>query len=108
MVLESLRQVMRILQENPRIEVTAHRHPEYIGQIRRVTFSKQCSFYSVVEGQPNHEVSRRNHGKGSCLWLFNRRHVKFEGDICKVYDIRENLTDDHLVMAFRILEDAAQ
>lgn len=107
MMIESYRQIMRILQENPKIEVTAHRHPEYVGQIRRVTLSTRDSFYSVVEGQPDHEVSRRNHGKGSSLWLCNRQHVKFEGEICKVYDSRENLTDDHLVMAFRILEDAA-
>ena len=105
MVLESHRQIMRILQENPRIEVTAHRRPEYVGQIRRVTLSNRDTFYSVVEGQPDHEVSRRHHGRGSSLWLCNRQHIIIEGDVCKVYDCRKQLTEDHLVMAFRILDN---
>ena len=106
MVIESYRQIMRILRENPRIQVTAHRRPEYVGQIRRVTLSNRDSFYSVVEGQPEHEVSRRHHGKGSNLWLCNRQHIKLERDVCKVYDTRDPLTEDHLIMAFRVLEDA--
>lgn len=105
MLLESRRQIMRILRENPRIEVVAHRRPEYVGQIRRVTMSGNTSFYSVVEGHPEHEVSRRNHGNGSCLWVCNRQHIKLEGEVCKVYDSRELLSEDHLVMAFRFLDD---
>ena len=54
MVLESHRQIMRILQENPKIEVTAHRRPEYVGQIRRVTLSNRDTFYSVVDGHPEY------------------------------------------------------
>ena len=105
MVIESHRQIMRIMQENPRIEVTAHRRPEYVGQIRRVTLSSRDAFYSVVEGHPAHEVIRRHHGKGSSLWVCNRKHIKIEGDICKVYYKRKNMTDDHLVMAFRFWEE---
>lgn len=30
MQLESRRQILRIMQENPKIEITAHRHPEFI------------------------------------------------------------------------------
>ena len=104
MVIESHRQIVRILQENPRIEVVAHRRKQYIGQIRRVTLSTHDCFYSVVDGHPEHEVSRRHHGKGSCLWVCNRQHIRLEGEVCKVYDNRDNPTDDHLVMAFRFLE----
>ena len=105
MLLESHRQIIRILRENPRIEVVAHRRPEYVGQIRWVTMSGNTRFYSVVDGHPEHEVSRRNHGNGSCLWVCNRQHIKLEGEVCKVYDSRERLSEDHLVMAFRFLDD---
>ena len=105
MILENHKQIMQILRENPRIEVIAHRRPQYVGQIRRVTQSSRDSFYSVVGGHPEHEVSRRHHGRGSCLWVCNRQHIKLEDDVCKVYDFRGNLTDDHLVMAFRILDN---
>ena len=103
MQLESYRQVMILLREYPRIKITAHRHPEYVGQIRRVTLPSRYGFYSVVENQPEHEISRRHHGRGSKLWMAGAYHMRFQGDICEVHDSRDCYDAGKLIMAFQIL-----
>ena len=105
MQLESRRQILRIMQENPKIEITAHRHPEYVGKIRRITISNSEGFYSVVEGQPEHELSRRNRGKGSYTGMWSSKHLALNNDICTVFNHSKKPEEKELFLAFRIIED---
>ena len=105
MQLESYRQVMILLREFPRIKITAHRHPEYVGQIRRVTLPNRYGFYSVVENQPEHEISRRHHGRGSKLWMVGAYHMRFHDDICEVHESWKNYEVGNLIMAFQVLDN---
>ena len=105
MQLESRRQILRIMQENPKIEITAHRHPEYVGQLRRITMSNSDGFYSVIDGQLEHEVSRRHRGKGSYTYIGNSRFSKLDGDICTVYRRTREPEGKELLLAFRIIDD---
>ena len=105
MQLESRRQILRIMQENPKIEITAHRYPGYVGQLRRVTLSDKEGFYSVVDGQPEHELSRRHRGKGSYTYIGNRRFLKLDGDICTVYSRTREPEGKELLLSFRIIDN---
>ena len=105
MQLESRRQILRIMQENPKIEITAHRHPEYVGQLRRITISDKEGFYSVIDGQPEHELSRRNRGKGSYTGMWSTRHLLLKGDTCTVFNHRKKPEEKELLLAFRIIDD---
>ena len=105
MQFESRRQILRIMQENPKIEITAHRHPEYVGQVRRITMSNSEGFYSVIDGQPEHEVSRRNRGKGSYTGIWSSKHLSLKNDICTVFNHSKKPEEKELFLAFRIIED---
>ena len=105
MQLESRRQILRIMQENPKIEITALRYPGYVGQIRCVTMSDKEGFYSAVDGQPEHELSRRHRGKGSYTYIGNSRYLKLDGDNCTVYSRTRDPEGKELLLAFRINDD---
>ena len=108
MYISTYRELLYILREYPRIEVVAHRNPAHVGEIRRVTIVQEASFYSVIEGQPEHPVSRRNRGKGSDTWLGNPSCVSFQGDVCTVkniHDVRMREQNPANYMTFRVLED---
>ena len=97
MVLESFRQMRSVLKELPRIEILAHRTPEHIGEIRRVTKVEEASFYSVIDGNPEHRVSKRNRGKGS--------DTKYDGAVCTVLNRRDDSKTQPVFMSFRIMEE---
>ena len=105
MRVNNFREVHSVLKELPRIEVLEHRNPVHNGEIRRVTLVQQCSFYSVIDGDPEHWVSRKNRGKGSDTWLGNSSCVEAEGDICLVKNVLERKNHDSVFMKFRIMED---
>ena len=108
MVLQSFRQLRIVLKERPRIEILAHQDPEHIGEIRRVTLVQEASFYSVIDGQPEHPVSRKNYGKGADTWLCCPSCVSVQGDVCTVKNIHkvaERKDDPADYITFRILED---
>jgi|GEM_PF-7031833 len=99
---------MCILREYPRIEIVAHRTPTHIGEIRRVTIVQEVSFYSMIDDQPEHPVSRRNNGKGADTWLCHTSCVSFKGDVCTVkniHDMRARKQNPEDFIAFRVLED---
>lgn len=108
MRITTYRQLMCILRERPRIEVVSHQTPAHIGEIRRVTIVQEASFYSVIDGQPEHPVSRRNYGKGADTWLCHTSCVSFKDNVCTVkniHDVRERKKNPTNFIAFRVLED---
>ena len=108
MVLQTFRQLHSVLKELPRIEILAHQNPEHIGEIRRVTLVQAASFYSVIDGQPEHPVSRKHYGKGADTWLCHPSCVLIRGNVCtvkNVHEIRERKENPADFITFRILED---
>ena len=68
MNIKNLNQLKKAMQCRPKFEIVGHCRPECIGQIRRVTLANTQGFYSGMEGQPEHEISRGNGGLGCVLW----------------------------------------
>lgn len=99
-----LSQLKRALKACPRLEIIKHCREECMGEIRRVTLANSQGFYSVVDGQPNHKISRANNGKGSVLWWSKAPFWRFESGVCALYDNDTDHTESHLIMAFRILD----
>ena len=109
MYISTYRELLHILREYPRIEVVAHRNPTHIGEIRRVTVVQEASFYSVIDGQPEYPVSRRNYGKGADTWLGHTSCVSFKDNVCTVkniHDIRQREKNPADFISFRVLEDS--
>ena len=105
-MVRNLSQLKKTLGNHPRFEIVGHCRPENIGQIRRVTVVNTTCFYSVVDGQPEHLVSRANGGKGFVLWWGKAPCWEFHGSLCAVYGEGKEHTEQNLLMSFRILEEA--
>lgn len=105
-MIKNLNQLKKVLKDCPRLEIVGHCRPECVGQVRRVTLANTQGFYSVVDGQPDHKISRGNNGLGAVLWWDKATSWSFEGAICSVYENGAKHTQDHLIMAFRV-QDAA-
>ena len=109
MRITTFRQLMCILRERPRIEVVAHQATEHIGEIRRVTSVQEVSFYSVIDGQPEHPVSLKHFGKGADTWLCHPDCVSFKDGVCfvkNIYDMMARKEQPADYIAFRVLEDS--
>ena len=101
----SMRELRALLKERPRIEILAHREPYHVGEIRRVTRSKYYSFYSVIDRQPRHPVSRQNFGCGEFTGYLDRALIEFREGACSVYQSPKIHTPETLTMSFRFLEN---
>lgn len=106
-MIKNLSKLKKVLKTNPRLEITGHCHESYVGQIRRVTLANTAGFYSVMDGQPDHKISQANNGLGSVLYWSKAPFWKFEDGVCSVYNSDTTQDERHLIMAFRVLEDAA-
>ena len=108
MRIDTLRELMCVLREHPRIEILEHQTAQHVGEIRRVTIAQEASFYSTVEGQPEHPVSRKHYGRGSDTWLFHPACLLIQNSVCTVRninDVRSRKETPRLFMRFRVLED---
>ena len=109
MLVTTFRELMCILREKPRIEVVAHQNPAHVGEIRRVTIVEAASFYSVIDGQPEHPLNRRNRGNGTDTWLGHTSCVSFKDNICtfkNIPDMRARKENPANFISFRVLEDS--
>lgn len=106
-MIKNLSQLKKALKTKPRLEITGHCLKEYVGQIRRVTLANTVGFYSVMEGQPDHKISRANNGLGSVLYWSNAPFWRFQDGVCSVYNSDAEQDERHLIMAFRVLEEDA-
>lgn len=105
-MVRNLTQLKRTLKDCPRLEIVGHCRPECVGQVRRVTLANTQGFYSVVDGQPEHRISKGNNGRGSILWWGSAKSWEFDGEICSAYECGSEHTQDGLIMAFRVLDAA--
>lgn len=105
--IRNLSQLKKCLKAGSKLEVTGHCRPECVGQIRKITLANTQGFCSVVDGQPpDSRLNRGNGGKGPVLYWSNAPFWKFEDGTCGLYSDKEH-TDKNLIMAFRVLDEAA-
>ena len=102
-MVRNLNQLKRELRCGTRFEIIGHCRTEYIGQLRRVTLANTACFYSVVDGQPEHLVSRANGGKGFVLWWGKASCWEFRNGVCFQYGNGQEHTEQNLIVSFRIL-----
>lgn len=105
-MIENLSQLKKALKAKPRLEITGHCHKDYVGQVRRVTLANTVGFYSVMDGQPDHKISRANNGLGSVLYWSSAPFWRFQDGVCSVYTSDTEQDEEHLIMAFRVLDTA--
>ena len=106
-MIKSLNQLKKQFQKGTEFVITDHCRPDYIGQRRKVTVSNTQGFYSIVPGEPEHKVSLANGGRGSVLWWSKAPFWQFKDGICEMYSSDTQRTEEHLIMAFRVLEKEA-
>lgn len=104
-MVKNLSQLKKAMKGNPRFEVIAHCRKECVGEIRQVTQANTACFYSAVAGDPEDWTHTTNHGRGVILWWNTAPFWSFQDGVCSVYDSDTIHTEDHLIMAFRLLDE---
>ncbi len=104
-MIKNLNQLKKAMKENPRFQIIAHCRKECIGEIRQVTQANTTGFYSAVAGDPEDWTRTANQGLGLILWWNRAPFWSFQDGVCSVYDSDTTHTEDHLIMAFRILDE---
>ena len=107
-MIKNLSQLKKALKANPRLEITGHCQSDYVGQVRRVTLANSVGFYSVMDGQPDHKISRANNGLGSQMMWSKAPFWVFRDGICSIFDSDTEHDAKHLIMAFRVLDETSQ
>ncbi len=107
MDIRNLNQLKTVMKTCPKFEIVDHCRLECIGQIRRVTLANTQGFYSSIEGQPEHTISRGNNGLGSVLWWDKAASWDFRDGLCTQYYKGKKHTAQNVVISFRILEEVA-
>ena len=86
--IKNLSQLKKAIEEKRRFEIVNHYiKPEHIGQIRKPNIVQTNGFYSVMDEQPEHEISKANYGKGCWLDYGKASEWKFEDGICKFKNV---------------------
>lgn len=106
-MIKNLAQLKRRLAAGTEFEVVGHCRPEMVGERRRVTVSNTQGFYSIIPDDPEAKTSKANGGRGPVLWWSKAPFWRFENGVCSLYDSDREHTEEHLIMAFRVKEDAA-
>ena len=105
--IKNLSQLKKCLKAGSRLEVIGHCRPECIGEMRKVTLANTQGFYSVVDGEPpDSRLNQGNEGKGPVLHWSNAPFWAFQDGVCGLYSDKDH-TEQNLIMAFRVLSDAA-
>lgn len=104
-MIKNLNQLKKAMKENPRFQIIAHCRKECIGEIRQVTQANTTGFYSAVAGDPEDWTRSANQGLGLILWWNRAPFWSFQDGVCSAYDSDTTHTEDHLIMAFRILDE---
>lgn len=104
-MIKNLNHLKKQMKADVRIKIVDHCKPANIGQVRRITMVNGNCFYSVVDGDPGHESSVANGGKGIVCWWMQARFWSFQDGICSIYTSDSVRTKDKLIMSFRILTE---
>ena len=89
MEIKNLSQLKKAIEGRRSFVIVRHYvRPEFEGQIRQPSTIQTNGFYSVIEGDPSHPVSRFNDGKGSWFAYGKAADWIFENGLCKAFDHR--------------------
>ena len=105
MEIKNLAQLKRGIQEKREFIIRAHRQEKFLGQKRIPNVLKSNGFYSVISGQPEHEVSRVNHGKGSWIDFGKAAQWEFQEGTCSMYLPEMEHISENLIWTIEFCED---
>ena len=87
--IKNLAELKRCIRPGTELVATSHsKHPALVGLVRVVTEVQTNAYYSVVKGQPTHQYSTCNYGKGFRSDFEKASNYLFEGTTIKVLDRR--------------------
>lgn len=82
--IKNLSQLKKAIEaKRPFVIVKHHIKPECEGQKRVPNKIQTNGFSSVIDGDPEHPVSKANNGKGYMFWYGKASDWKFEDGLCK-------------------------
>lgn len=107
MEIKNLAQLKRAVQEKKEFVIKEHRREGWIGQKRTPNIIQSNGFYSIVTGQPEHEVSLANAGKGCWTEYGKASQWEFHDGLCSMYlPEKEHLPENRIwTITFDVLED---
>ena len=83
--IKNLSQFKKAMKDGHTFEIVEHFvHPEYTGQVRCVQKLQTNGMYTGIAGQPRHQVSQLNFGKGCWTTFGKASDWVFENDLCKM------------------------
>ena len=87
--IKNLAELKRCIRPGTELVATSHsKHPALVRLVRVVTEVQTNAYYSVVKGQPTHQYSTCNYGKGFRSDFEKASNYLFEGTTIKVLDRR--------------------
>lgn len=105
MRIKNLAQLKRVIQEKKEFIIRAHRHEKCLGQKRVPNIVQSNGFYSVISGQPEHEVSCANSGKGSWTDFGKATQWEFQEEKCSMYFPEMEHIPENLIWTIEVCED---
>lgn len=103
MGIKNLAELKRALHVGAIFDVIDHQKPKLIGLRRQVNKVQTNAVYTVVLGQPEHELSTCNGGKGNWMEFNKASHYEF-GETIKWFNLPIGSAKNHVVMEFRVIE----
>ena len=105
MRIKNLAQLKRVIQEKKEFIIREHRHEKFLGQKRVPNIVQSNGFYSVISGQPEHEVSCANSGKGSWTDFGKATQWEFQEEKCSMYFPEMEHIPENLIWTIEVCED---
>ena len=103
--IKNLAQLKRVIQEKREFIIRVHRQEKFLGQKRIPNVVQSNGFYSVISGQPEHEVSCANHGKGSWIDFGKATQWEFQEETCSMYLPEMEHIPENLIWTIEFCKD---
>ncbi|WP_186327590.1 hypothetical protein [Paenibacillus sp. Y412MC10] len=91
-----------MLQVGALFEIRQHFKPGFSNQLREVAGVQTNCVWTIIHGDPEHEVSKANYGKGYRTEFGKARDYEF-GETIKWYEGNAAFRDSKLIMEFVVL-----
>ena len=98
----NLSQLKQVLIKGADFYVAEHRHPELVGERRRVNYANTTGIYTVIPDKPDSKATKANGGKGSFLGWGKASDWEFRDDgVCALYSSGSKKISKNIVVAVR-------
>ena len=105
MEIKNLAQLKRVIQEKREFIIRVHRQEKFLGQKRIPNVVQSNGFYSVISGQPEHEGSFANYGKGSWIDFGKATQWEFQEETCSMYLPEMEHIPENLIWTIEFCKD---